>query len=119
MSLEHMSIAGTTIWSPLASGVLSGKYSKGNVPSDSRLALEAYKVFFYFFLSSTSCVYQHTSLASSMTFEHTENLKPQGSKALSVASTMPNMPSPSLPGSAVTYACYMLSSGPHMQHSLS
>ena len=36
--------AGTTIWSPLASGVLSGKYSKGNVPADSRLAMEAYKV---------------------------------------------------------------------------
>ncbi|KAL3160517.1 Glycosyltransferase-like KOBITO 1 [Trebouxia sp. C0010 RCD-2024] len=34
---------GTTIWSPLASGVLSGKYSKGNIPPDSRLALEAYK----------------------------------------------------------------------------
>lgn len=34
---------GTTIWSPLASGVLSGKYSKGNVPADSRLAMEAYK----------------------------------------------------------------------------
>ena len=35
---------GTTIWSPLASGLLTGKYSKGNVPKDSRLALEMYKV---------------------------------------------------------------------------
>lgn len=41
---KHVCDVGTTIWSPLASGVLSGKYSKGNVPSDSRLALEAYKV---------------------------------------------------------------------------
>ena len=29
---------GTTIWSALASGTLSGKYNDGNVPSDSRLA---------------------------------------------------------------------------------
>lgn len=29
---------GLTTWSPLASGVLTGKYSKGNVPDDSRLA---------------------------------------------------------------------------------
>lgn len=35
---------GLTTWSPLASGVLSGKYAKGNVPEGSRLALEAYKV---------------------------------------------------------------------------
>jgi len=28
---------GTTIWSPLACGLLSGKYSKGNIPADSRL----------------------------------------------------------------------------------
>lgn len=35
---------GLTTWSPLASGVLSGKYSKDNVPEGSRLALEAYKV---------------------------------------------------------------------------
>lgn len=33
---------GTTIWSPLASGLLTGKYNDG-VPSDSRLALEKYK----------------------------------------------------------------------------
>ena len=30
---------GTTIWSPLASGILSGKYNKG-IPADSRLARE-------------------------------------------------------------------------------
>ncbi|CAA6662576.1 unnamed protein product [Spirodela intermedia] len=34
---------GLTTWSPLASGVLTGKYSKGNIPADSRLALENYK----------------------------------------------------------------------------
>ncbi|KAF6141134.1 hypothetical protein GIB67_006579 [Kingdonia uniflora] len=33
---------GLTTWSPLASGVLTGKYSKG-VPPDSRFALENYK----------------------------------------------------------------------------
>ena len=33
---------GTTIWSPLASGVLSGKYSSGSVPKDSRLAMPDY-----------------------------------------------------------------------------
>lgn len=32
---------GTTIWSPLASGVLSGKYNKG-IPADSRLAREGW-----------------------------------------------------------------------------
>jgi len=36
---------GLTTWSPLASGVLTGKYSKGNVPADSRFALDNYKVF--------------------------------------------------------------------------
>ncbi|RWW21558.1 hypothetical protein GW17_00014292 [Ensete ventricosum] len=35
---------GLTTWSPLASGVLTGKYSKGSVPADSRFALENYKV---------------------------------------------------------------------------
>lgn len=35
---------GLTTWSPLASGVLTGKYTKGNIPPDSRLALENYKV---------------------------------------------------------------------------
>jgi len=33
---------GTTIWSPLASGILTGKYSKG-IPDDSRLNLENYQ----------------------------------------------------------------------------
>ncbi|MBN9433547.1 MAG: aldo/keto reductase [Bosea sp.] len=33
---------GTTIWSPLASGVLTGKYSKG-IPDDSRLNLPGYE----------------------------------------------------------------------------
>ncbi|MGB7341593.1 MAG: aldo/keto reductase [Phototrophicaceae bacterium] len=32
---------GTTIWSPLASGVLTGKYNNG-IPDDSRMALEGY-----------------------------------------------------------------------------
>jgi aryl-alcohol dehydrogenase-like predicted oxidoreductase len=32
---------GTTIWSPLASGLLSGKYNDG-VPNDSRFALEGF-----------------------------------------------------------------------------
>lgn len=34
---------GTTIWSPLASGILSGKYQNG-VPDDSRLAKEAWLI---------------------------------------------------------------------------
>ncbi|KAG8369723.1 hypothetical protein BUALT_Bualt14G0043500 [Buddleja alternifolia] len=34
---------GLTTWSPLASGVLTGKYNSGNVPPDSRFALENYK----------------------------------------------------------------------------
>ncbi|KAF2285612.1 hypothetical protein GH714_005807 [Hevea brasiliensis] len=34
---------GLTTWSPLASGVLTGKYSKGAIPPDSRFALENYK----------------------------------------------------------------------------
>ncbi|MGH8233906.1 MAG: aldo/keto reductase, partial [Rhodanobacteraceae bacterium] len=33
---------GTTIWSPLASGVLTGKYVDG-IPDDSRLALPGYE----------------------------------------------------------------------------
>lgn len=33
---------GTTIWSPLASGVLTGKYNDG-IPDDSRMALDSYK----------------------------------------------------------------------------
>lgn len=33
---------GTTIWSPLASGILTGKYNDG-IPDDSRMALDSYK----------------------------------------------------------------------------
>lgn len=33
---------GTTIWSPLASGILTGKYSQG-IPEDSRMALKDYQ----------------------------------------------------------------------------
>lgn len=33
---------GTTIWSPLASGLLTGKYNNG-IPEDSRMALEGYE----------------------------------------------------------------------------
>lgn len=33
---------GTTIWSPLASGILTGKYNNG-IPDDSRLALKGYE----------------------------------------------------------------------------
>jgi len=33
---------GTTIWSPLCSGILTGKYKKG-VPKDSRFSIESYK----------------------------------------------------------------------------
>lgn len=29
---------GTTIWSPLCSGILTGKYNDGNIPEGSRLA---------------------------------------------------------------------------------
>ena len=35
---------GLTTWSPLASGVLTGKYNSGNIPPDSRFSLENYKV---------------------------------------------------------------------------
>jgi voltage-dependent potassium channel beta subunit len=34
---------GTTIWSPLASGLLTGKYAEGKAPKDSRAALEGYE----------------------------------------------------------------------------
>ena len=30
---------GTTVWGPLAAGILTGKFNDGNVPSDSRMAL--------------------------------------------------------------------------------
>jgi aryl-alcohol dehydrogenase-like predicted oxidoreductase len=51
---------GLTTWSPLASGVLTGKYSKGNVPADSRFALDNYKVFggtFLYYASTHSLNY--------------------------------------------------------------
>ncbi len=35
---------GLTVWSPLASGILTGRYSGGTAPEGSRLALEAHKV---------------------------------------------------------------------------
>jgi len=31
---------GTTIWSPLAGGLLSGKYNEGEIPEGSRFALQ-------------------------------------------------------------------------------
>lgn len=34
---------GTTIWSPLASGLLTGKYNSGDIPADSRAALPGYE----------------------------------------------------------------------------
>jgi len=42
LSLYHEIGLGTTIWSPLASGLLSGKYNKG-VPPGSRATLEGYE----------------------------------------------------------------------------
>jgi len=33
---------GTTIWSPLAGGLLSGKYNDGNIPEDSRYAKQQF-----------------------------------------------------------------------------
>jgi len=53
---------GLTTWSPLASGVLTGKYKKGVIPPDSRFALENYKViknlrpFLVFFLNKFLCL---------------------------------------------------------------
>jgi aryl-alcohol dehydrogenase-like predicted oxidoreductase len=34
---------GLTIWSPLASGLLTGKYASGDLPADSRAALPGYE----------------------------------------------------------------------------
>ena len=45
---------GTTIWSPLAYGLLSGKYGQGKIPEGSRFAMESYKVM-RLTLSPTSC----------------------------------------------------------------
>ena len=47
VELEYASLyrelgLGTTIWSPLASGILTGKYNAG-VPADSRLAMKGYE----------------------------------------------------------------------------
>lgn len=47
MELEYLQIfrnigLGTTIWSPLASGLLTGKYNKG-IPADSRLGLPGFE----------------------------------------------------------------------------
>ena len=36
---------GTTIWSPLAGGILTGKYNNG-IPEDSRVSNDNYKVFY-------------------------------------------------------------------------
>ncbi len=33
---------GTTVWSPLSSGLLSGKYNSGEIPADSRLTQPGY-----------------------------------------------------------------------------
>ena len=48
MEREYLSVfqlagLGTTIWSPLASGVLTGTYSGGTVPDGSRLSLKEYQ----------------------------------------------------------------------------
>ena len=48
---------GLTTWSPLASGVLTGKYSKDNIPPDSRFALENYKVAFSVFSHSLHIIF--------------------------------------------------------------
>ena len=42
LPLYELTGLGTTIWSPLASGILTGKYNKG-VPEDSRLNLPGYE----------------------------------------------------------------------------
>lgn len=49
---------GLTIWSPLASGVLSGKYEKG-IPKDSRMALPGYD-----WLKSSACTPEKVAAAS-------------------------------------------------------
>ncbi len=42
LPLYEMFGLGTTIWSPLASGILTGKYNEG-IPADSRIALPGYE----------------------------------------------------------------------------
>ncbi|KNC83273.1 voltage-gated potassium channel subunit beta [Sphaeroforma arctica JP610] len=56
---------GLTIWSPLASGILTGKYSGNNVPEGSRLAQEEYK-----WLKDSKFVKQADQIT------RTDNLKP-------------------------------------------
>ncbi|MFN4152275.1 MAG: aldo/keto reductase, partial [Candidatus Sericytochromatia bacterium] len=45
MSLCEREGMGLVVWSPLAEGVLTGKYSKGNIPSDSRAANDQSNIF--------------------------------------------------------------------------
>ncbi len=54
---------GLTTWSPLASGMLTGKYAKDHVPADSRLALEMYKVCLFLFYM---CLYNEIALQPSV-----------------------------------------------------
>ena len=58
---------GLTTWSPLASGVLTGKYSKGNIPADSRFALDNYKVIGGAFIL---CQYSFSLSASYLEYKH-------------------------------------------------
>lgn len=46
MDVCHTEGLGLIVYSPLAQGLLTGKYSPGNTPEDSRLANEATQVFF-------------------------------------------------------------------------
>jgi aryl-alcohol dehydrogenase-like predicted oxidoreductase len=32
---------GTTVWGPVAAGILTGKYNSGNIPEDTRMAKDA------------------------------------------------------------------------------
>ena len=59
---------GLTTWSPLASGVLTGKYKKGVIPSDSRFALENYKVLFHLMKSLYNPHFSWCDLAFSLMF---------------------------------------------------
>lgn len=46
---------GTTVWSPLAGGLLSGKYNDGNIPEDSRYGRsEAFKQFSFIYMATKS-----------------------------------------------------------------
>lgn len=46
---------GLTTWSPLASGILTGKYSGGKVPEGSRLSLESFQVSPYYEIQDNVC----------------------------------------------------------------